>query len=141
MFCRGDEGLPLPPEDEALEARAGSELVFKFGGRGSAQGRAQRTGARTRPLYSDAERIDEEAETWSGPGGTRFVEPETFPGRHVRDLGARRVGASPAGTDSSSRRRCPWGVRRPPGRQGAGPRGDSPRPYSISPSASFPAGL
>jgi hypothetical protein len=50
-------------------------------------------------------------------------------------------GRARRGTDSSSRRRCPWGVRRPPGRQGAGPRGDSPRPYSISPSASFPAGL
>ena len=97
MFCRREEGLPLPPKHEVLEARAGSTLVFEFRGEEALEGERGGPGPGHAPLYAGAERIDEEVETRPDPGGARFVEPEPFPGR------ARR------GTDSSSRRRCPPG--------------------------------
>jgi hypothetical protein len=88
MFCRGDEGLPLPPQGETLEPRAGYALVFEFGGEEALEGERGGPGPGHAPLYAGAERIGEDTDTRPGLGATRFVKPEPFPGRPLGDLKA-----------------------------------------------------
>lgn len=90
-FCRGEEGLLLPPGDEILEATAGAALTFRFGGPGVPRaGRGWRVPGNA-PIYVGAERIDEDTETRFGPGGISFVKSEPFPGRPLGDVKTRRA--------------------------------------------------
>jgi hypothetical protein len=127
MFCRREEGLPLPPKHEALEARAGSTLVFEFRGEEALEGERGGPGPGHAPPSTRAPRGSTRRwrrdQTQEAPGSSNPSRSQGEPGG----------GPIPRRGDA-----VPRGVRRPPGRQ---TRGDSPRPYSVCPSTSFPGGL
>jgi hypothetical protein len=106
MFCRREEGLPLPPKHEALEARAGSTLVFEFRGEEALEGerggpgpghapplRGRREDRRgggdaTRPRRRPVRRT--RAVPRASPAGDRFlVEATLSPGEYAVRLVAR----------------------------------------------------
>lgn len=90
-FCRGEEGLPLPPEDATLEAPSGAVLSFRFGGPGvPRRGPGWRVPGNA-PLYAGAERVTEGTETRPGPGGARLVEAGAPQERPLGDVEARRA--------------------------------------------------
>lgn len=79
MFCRGEEGIPLPPENEILEVPAGAALVFEFEGPGVLgidKTTPEGLGPDRTPLNAGAERLHEEAETRPGSGDARFLRPK-----------------------------------------------------------------